>query len=60
LVEQLKPLLANAEQVLVFAQHTEPLHQIAGEAEFPEFLKEFCAEVLTPAIDTGGEAPPAS
>jgi hypothetical protein len=41
-------LLADKAQVLLFAQNTEPLSQVAGDEEFPEFLEGFCEELLNP------------
>jgi hypothetical protein len=51
IVESLKPLMQDAEQVKLFAQNTPPLNEIFGEEEFPEFLTEFCNEILHPASD---------
>jgi len=51
IVESLKPMLQDAEQVKLFAQNTPPLNEIAGEEEFPAFLTEFIAEILHPATD---------
>jgi hypothetical protein len=51
IVESLKPLIQDSEQVKLFAQNTPPLSEIAGEEEFPEFLTQFTAEILHPATD---------
>jgi hypothetical protein len=51
IVESLKPLMRDPEQVKLFAQNTPPLSEIAGEEEFPEFLSQFTAEILHPASD---------
>ena len=56
LVEQLKPLAASEQNVMLFAKNTPPLSQIAGEEEFPAFLKEFCAEVVSPQPDDSADA----
>lgn len=45
------PLLAEKNQVLMFAKNTEPLKQIADDEDFPEFLEKFCSEILNPSVD---------
>ena len=50
-VESMRPMLANMEQVILFAQNTPPLSEIAGEEEFPEFLQQFCNEILHPEAE---------
>ena len=54
------PLLRDRNQVMLFAQHTAPLNQIAGEEGFGEFIDQFIQEMLNPADEeaTGPEGNP--
>jgi hypothetical protein len=56
-MEQMKPMLGDLAQVKLFAQNTAPLNEIAGDEEFPQFLKEFVNEILHPATDDQEEQP---
>ena len=58
IVAALKPLLADANAVKEFAARTPPLSEISGDPEFPQFLKEFCDEVLHPPQQGEDGAPP--